>query len=218
MRPYWSMMGCAQTSPTVKPLNQIPIERILDSSSYPIMEDLPVVTITATPIPSHVKSALKKSASDGRQKTNGGSFVKRKAPALNKTVNFDEQVLVKPRTPTPNKSWYEKASSTMPMRKHPRNDDDAYDYDEEESPSDEEQQMDRIPQLPKLGSPTPLLRRDLIDTSWYRNNPMDAIPPTNTSVTQRLFATLLTASFLRYEFLWNRRSDQFVSQSYQSPT
>lgn len=167
-------MGCAQTSPNVISPNHIPIERIYTNEDYSIVQaPVPAVVITAPPTPAYIKSALKKTPSDSRKRTNKPPTFHWKPLPLNKTVNFDEQVLVKARTPTPNKIWYEKSSSTMPMRKHRRNDDDDYDYDNEEIPSissDEEQEInDENNSESRL--PTFEHRNSLLQPNTFWDNP-----------------------------------------------
>jgi hypothetical protein len=177
-------MGCAQSTASVIPTNNdIPIERLYINEDYSMVQTPPVVMITASPPPAYVKSALKKTPFDGRGKTEKLSLFNRKLPPINKTVSFDEQVLVKARTPTPSKIWYEKASSTMPMRKTPRNDDDDYDYDEEEIDSvssDEEQDNDEQPDIQSrmltLKSPTLSIKRNPL---WSQTNTVGLMPPAN---------------------------------------
>ena len=57
------MMGCAQSSANVTPppsINHIPIERLYGNEDYSLAQTSPVVMITATTTPAHIKSALKK--------------------------------------------------------------------------------------------------------------------------------------------------------------
>lgn len=184
MRTYLLTMGCAQSTASVIPTNNdIPIERLYINEDYSMVQAPPVVMITASPPPAYVKSALKKTPFDGRGKTEKLSLFNRKLPPINKTVSFDEQVLVKARTPTPSKIWYEKASSTMPMRKTPRNDDDDYDYDEEEIDSvssDEEQDNDEQSDIQSrmftLKSPTLSIKRNPL---WSQTNTVSLMPPAN---------------------------------------
>jgi hypothetical protein len=185
MRTYSLIMGCTQTSARDIPPNHIPIERLYDKENYTIAEPLPAVNIIVPPTPLYVKSALKKTYPDGRAGANTLPLRKPKSLPFNKAVNFDEQVLVKSRTPTPSKIWYEKASSTMPMRRHPRNDDDDHDYDYEEAPSvssdeDEEndQQIDTETQMPKPRPPTPLRQSNQAD-SFYDQT--EALWPVSTA-------------------------------------
>jgi len=212
-------MGCAQTSPSVispshipiersydnenypLPPNQIPIEQLPDNEGYPSTKAPPVVIITAPPTPAYVKSALKKPNSDGRGVTEGLSFFNRKPPPFNKSVNFDEQVLVKSRTPTPNKIWYEKPSSTMPKRKHPGNDDDDYDYDDEEiesiSSDEEEENNEQInteSQIPTLRSPTLLLQPNQANSLWHNPNTIGFMPTTNTMLENESFSSTMQQS------------------------
>jgi hypothetical protein len=180
MRTYLLIMGCAQTSESIIPTSHIPIERLYPNENHQLMEVPPIPKITVSPPPTYVKSVLKKTPSDERGKTERLPFLNRKWPSIIKSVNFDEQVLVKARTPTPNKIWYEKPSSTMPMRIHPRNDDDDDDYDDDEEIesvlSNEEQQnnqlIDTESQIPTLGPPTLLLQRNQPNNFWHKSNTM----------------------------------------------
>jgi hypothetical protein len=205
-------MGCAQTLPSVIPMNHhMPIERILVNEDYSLAQALPVVMITVPPPPSYVKSALKRNPFDGRRQTEKPSLFNRRLPSLNKCVNFDEQVLVKERTPTPTKVWYEKASSTMPMRKTPRNDDDDYDYDQEEinSPSsdeevdednnnndDDDEPNDFKQKMFTLRPPTPLAKRNQGDALWSRNNTVGVMPQINPLLENQSFSPSIRRSSL----------------------
>ena len=133
------------------------------------------MVITSTPPPQYVKSVLKKEHLSGKRKISRPSLIYRGGLG-NKSVNFDQQVLVKSRTPTPNKAWYEKASSTMPMRKHPRNDhdDDDYDEPEEERTSPEQNSEGLFPQ-------------SQVNGQWYQNAP--ALSPTNRIKVRRRLST-----------------------------
>ena len=183
-------MGCAQSSAKVTPLmNHIPIERLYGNDDYSLAQVPPVMTIKTSPTPVFVRSALKKVPSDYKRKANGPSLSNQRLPPIHKTVNFDEQVLVKARTPTPNKVWYEKVSSTMPMRKRPRNDDDDYDYedeDEEELSSDDQEEGAENNQsaMTTPRPPTPLRRRNhpSVDT-------IGSMPLANTNYGEDPFST-----------------------------
>ena len=181
-------MGCTQASNNViSPTNHIPIERLYGNDDYSVAQAIPspVITITAPPTPAYVKSALKKPREPK-------SVFNRPLPSLNRVVNFDEQVLVKARTPTPDKVWYQKASSTMPMRKRPRNDDDDYDYDdEEEEVSSDEQVEDENNASPMVTvrPPTPLRRRSQPDSLWHQNDPTGSTPSANISNEDDPFST-----------------------------
>jgi hypothetical protein len=184
-------MGCTQTSASVIPYNHVPIERLYNNEGYSTMKPSPVVMITASPIPSYLKSALKKPGRDGKGRKEGFSILKRKPPQLNRQVNFNEQVLVKPRSPTPSKIWYEKASSTMPMRRHPRNDDDDDDYDKEEITSissDEEQVND---QQVDTQSPIPINKPNNL---WYKHNFRGLLPLTNKMLENESFPLAMQQS------------------------
>ena len=78
---------------------------------------------------------------------------------------------MKARTPTPSKVWYEKASSTMPMRKSPRDDDDDdndYDYDEVRSVSSDDEEENNESLMSTVRPPTPLSRRNQVDPFGLR--------------------------------------------------
>ncbi|UJR24913.1 hypothetical protein I4U23_006277 [Adineta vaga] len=150
-------MGCAQTSPTISPYNHIPIDRLYRNPT--VQQPLPPIAI---PVPPYVKGVLKKPYPYGREGPEPLSMLRTKPLLMNRTVNFDEKVLVKPRTPSPDKVWYEKASSTMPMRKHPCDDNDDYDYDyndeENGSHSPDEEQIDN--EQNNLTYPTKSMKRN----------------------------------------------------------
>ncbi|CAF3494488.1 unnamed protein product [Adineta steineri] len=170
-------MGCTQTSPSIMPYNHVPIERLYNNASYPKLETPPLVTITAPPTPSYVKSVLKKPHSYSKERPELIPMSRAKRPLIVRSVNFDEQVLVKPRTPSPDKVWYEKASSTTPMRKHPPNDDDDYDYDYEESESNSSDEEHIGNGKTDVESQKP---HDQAKHSWYKTNKME--PQSNTAL------------------------------------
>ena len=157
-------MGCTPSSPTTTVLPYPPIERIYPSESPPVM-----MITGPPPPPAFVKSSLKK------RRTSRPSLIHRRVGPGNKSVNFDQQVLVKARTPTPNKAWYEKASSTMPMRRHRHNDndDDDEDYDDPEEQDEDErtspEQTDGLLPLPSMGTPVSFLPRSSMNSQWYQN-------------------------------------------------
>lgn len=186
-------MGCTQTSANAIVPHNVPIEQLYAGENNSTTNVSPIVTITAPPIPAYVKSVLKKTNSDERTRSEGLSFLTRRRLSVNKSVNFDDQVLVKARTPTPNKTWYEKKSSTMPMRKHRRNDDDADDYDDEEVEqisSDEEQenneQITTEPQIPIPGPPV-LLQRNQPNTFWHNGTITGLMSTTNATLKKESF-------------------------------
>lgn len=205
MNSYLSIMGCTQTSASVIPYNHVPIERLYNNESYSTMKPSPVVMMNASPIPFYLKSALKKPGRDGKGRTEGFSILKRKPPQLNRQVNFNEQVLVKPRTPTPSKIWYEKSSSTMPMRKHRRHhhdDDDDDDEDEiDEISSDEEEEndeeIDTESQIPKLKPANLLVQRNQANPPfWHKPYTTEFVPPTNTRLENRSFSPTTQQSYI----------------------
>jgi hypothetical protein len=124
MRILSSIMGCKQT--TIK---------------------LPVAVVTvSSPTSTYVKSSMKKSHLNAKGKTEKMSFMKRKPPATNKSVNFDEKVQVKSRTPTPKQTQNEESPSKKIYRRQIPTDDDDDDDDGQTSPIsslDEEIQNDR---------------------------------------------------------------------------
>lgn len=170
------MMGCAQTSERFSSSNRIPIGRFYDNRGYPKIKTPPMIMVTGSPTPNYMKSALKKTDSDENGKNPRYPFLNRKPLGATRSVNFDEQVKVKARTPSPNKTWYEKESSTMPMKLYPNDYDDADDYsnDDGDIPSDSEQdyndQMYADPHIPRLGTPTPLLRKIQQNNLWPKPN------------------------------------------------
>ncbi|CAF2322240.1 unnamed protein product [Rotaria sp. Silwood2] len=185
---YVTIMGCAQPSKSIMPSNHIPIERLYDNGGYPIMKTPPIIMITAPPTPSFVKSALKRTDPDEKRRTERHMFSRQKPLSTLKSVNFDEKVLVKARTPTPSKIWYEKSSSTMPMRLNPSNDDDEdddYDYDDDEVLSDEEQksneQMGTESYIPRLGTPASLIRRNQANPFWHKTNTVGLMSSTDST-------------------------------------
>ena len=188
-------MGCTESSTSViPPYNHIPIDRLHFNDDYSIAQAVPVVAITAAPTPVYIKSALKKTPFNERGRTEKLPLFTRKLPPLTKVVSFDREVLVKARTPTPSKIWYEKASSTMPMRKHRRNDDNDYDYDDEEIPSvssDEEQEnnehSDTESQKFTVRPPTPLRRNQ---TNAFRHTTVP-IPSTNPMEQDEYFSPMM---------------------------
>jgi hypothetical protein len=196
-------MGCTQTSVSDLPpnhINHIPIERLHNNEGRSMMKASPVVVITAPPTPSYIKSALKKFHPDGRGRTERLPFFNWKPPPINKVVNFDEQVLVKARTPTPSKTWYEKASSTMPVKKH-RRDDEKEDYDDDDIPSissDEEEeenneQIDTESRIPILRSPA-LLQQNEPNTFWQEPNTIGFMPTTNMILENESFSPTMQRS------------------------
>ena len=80
---------------------------------------------SASSAPTYVKSALKDSKSRRAGKTKKLSILHRKKLAPNKSVNFDERVRIKSRTPTPKTRLYEKQSSSKASRGSTPTDDDA---------------------------------------------------------------------------------------------
>ncbi|CAF1118558.1 unnamed protein product [Adineta ricciae] len=137
-------MGCAQVTPTISPYNHIPIERLYPHRTYSSQESpVPMVTITVPPVPSYVKGVLKKPYPYGRERPEPLLMMRTKPLIMNRSVNFDEKVSVKPRTPTPDKAWYEKTSPTMPMRLHSR--DDGEQEDEEQLDNEQYHLHSQIP-------------------------------------------------------------------------
>ena len=162
-------MGCAQPRRIISPQNQIPIERIHYDRVPPML---------VAPSPPYVKSALKKPQFNGGRANPSPLF---RGDA--KSVNFYQTVQVRCRTPTPNKVWYEKSSTTMPMRKHPPNDDDDDDYepadDGDENDDDDDDWTRKPSAMPRLGTPIPL--------RYSNENESSSSPPVNRiKVRQRL--------------------------------
>ena len=175
MNMYFSTMGCAQTSRDDASSKESPIEQLnynKDDSKIPSSR---VNRIISSPMPMPLKSVLKHSDPDGKRKNERLSLLKQKPTSVNRSVDFDEQVLVIARTPTPNKIWYEKQSLTMPIREYPRNDDDDDDDDDRDGQfsSSEEQENDKQinseSSMARLPTPTLLLRRDQNNHLWYKS-------------------------------------------------
>ena len=160
-------MGCTQPTSTIAPINHIPIERLFATGNATEFKPPPAVIITAEPTPPYIKSVLKKGIPGFKQRTDILSMINSKPPPLDKVVSFDGQVLVRERTPTPKKVWYEKLTNTMPMRKRPRNDDDDYDYDEEEVPSvSSDDDEENLPQRPLIAP----LKQLVVPPQWNQPN------------------------------------------------
>jgi hypothetical protein len=80
-----------------------------ETKANPPLPPPPVVNTTLPPVPIYVKSALKPSRPNGKSKSGKLTFLRKKSAGLNKSVNFDEKVRVKVRTPTPNQTRYERS-------------------------------------------------------------------------------------------------------------
>ena len=93
---------------------------------------------SASSAPAYVKSALKDSKSRRGGKTKKLSLLHRKQLAPNKSVNFDERVRIKSRTPTPKTSLYEKQPSSKASRGSTPTDDDATSISSEDGSSIEQ--------------------------------------------------------------------------------
>lgn len=205
-------MGCTQSSRSALPPNHIPIEHLYDSGSYQNMHTSPIVMINPPFIPSYLKSALKKSDPYDREPNNRRLFTRRKQLPMNKAVNFDEQVLVRARTPTPIKSWYEKKSSTMPMRLNPRDDDDDDDDDNDGDDGDYDEEYDDDGTLlnedqenreyrnteslmPRLGTPTPLMRRNQLNPFGRKANTIGVMSSTDSTLNDESFLSSTQQNF-----------------------
>lgn len=190
-------MGCTQPRRTILPQNPIPIERVYQDG-YPLRPS-PQLVIHSTPSPVFVKSNLKKDHFDGR--SNNSPLFRRNAGSTPKAVNFYQTVQVRCRTPTPNKVWYEKASSTMPMRRIPPNDDDDDDYEAPEEYEDDDDEDPRgissqplendsngfrMPSINRIGTPIP---------SSYS---LQAFPPQSTVDSHSPFLSSSSSNGLQY--------------------
>jgi hypothetical protein len=112
----------------------------------------------------YIKSALKKSPVNGKGKTEKLSFLKRQPSIVNKSVNFDEKVRVKLRTPTPNKTRHDNTalSGKVGPKPTPKDDNDDDEDDDElssissqEDPYDEQLKTSTISSNPSLQNNQP---------------------------------------------------------------
>ena len=94
-------MGCAQASSTVPEETTSSARRLPPPSSDSGIQTLPVVKIIVDSAPFHVKGVLKKPPTTERTQENRTSLDKRHSLAMQRSVNFDRQIRVKSRTPTP---------------------------------------------------------------------------------------------------------------------
>ncbi|CAF0766193.1 unnamed protein product [Rotaria sordida] len=143
----------------------------------------PVVIATSPPTLPYVKSALKKSHVKGGGGGGGGkteklSLLKQKESTLNKSVNFDEKVQVKLRTPTPRERSYEKISSTKIVKRQIHSDDDDND-DEVTSISSQEDNI--INEQMRISKPvsSQFLQRNRPNAFWHKSNAIGVISTTN---------------------------------------
>jgi hypothetical protein len=163
-------MGCKQAtikSPSVVFATSPP----LPNSSSPLPN-----------VPIYVKSALKQSRVNTKGKTEKLSFLKRKQPSLNKSVNFDEQVRVKLRTPTPKETRYENTSSEKIETKQTPNNHDNDDDDDDQVSSISSQEdilieQNKSPPVPSI--PNLPLQRHQPNGFWHKNSSVAVISSIN---------------------------------------
>jgi hypothetical protein len=136
----------------------------------------PLVVNTTTPsVPIYVKSALKKSRANGRGKSGKLTSLKNKSTIANKSVNFDENVRVKLRTPTPKDAQYQRSSTKQTSHV---DDEDNYDQASSVSSLDEDISNEQIKL--KTTTITPTLQRNQPNSFWYKNNSIGITSSTNT--------------------------------------
>ena len=151
MHIFVSLMGCKETKTIPPP---------------PLSPPLPVANTTLPPVPIYVKSALKTPRPNGKSKSGKLTFLKKKSAALSKSVNFDEKVRVKVRTPTPNQTRYERS-----FTKQISNDDHYIDDDDQISSissQDEDINHDQI--KPSTPPSNVTLQRNQPNSFWYKSN------------------------------------------------
>jgi hypothetical protein len=159
-------MGCKQTT-TKSPSIVFAIS--------PTSTTSPTTETSQTTTPVYVKSALKKSRVSGKGKTEKLSFLKQKPSILSKSVNFDENVEVKLRTPTPKESRYEKITGT----KQTPNDDDDFDGDDQLSSISSQDDIHNEQIKTSTISSNQSLQRNQSNGFWHKTNSVAAIPLTN---------------------------------------
>jgi len=159
-------MGCKQTT-TKSPSIVFAISPT--STTSPTTE-----TSSTTPV--YVKSALKKSRVNGKGKTEKLSFLKQKPSILNKSVNFDENVEVKLRTPTPKESRYENITGT---KQTPNDGDDDFDGDDQLSSISSQDDIHNEQIKTSTISSNQSLQRNQPNGFWHKSNSVAAIPLTN---------------------------------------
>lgn len=134
---------------------------------------------TAPNTPIYIKSALKTPQANGRGKNVKLSSSKRKQPALSKSVNFDEKVRVKLRTPTPKETRYENSFATdNGTRKTFNNEEENEDDDQLSSISSQEDIRNEHIKTSTTTS-NPSLQRNQANGFWYKNNSIAVVPSTN---------------------------------------
>lgn len=156
-------------------------------------ETPPVIVRSPTVGQTYVKSALRKSTTTGRGKTEKLSAVKRNPSLLNRSVNFDEKVRVKLRTPTPRESSYH-ADPTMLFQRQRRrrsirsnSDSDLNDDNEVTSVSSEEESQQEYPPRSSSASSNSYLQRNQPNDYWHKTNSVGVlttkppVPPAATS-------------------------------------
>ncbi|CAF1685625.1 unnamed protein product [Rotaria magnacalcarata] len=143
----------------------------------------PVVIATSPTTPNYVKSALKKSHVKEGGKTEKLSHLKQKVSTSHKSVNFDEKVRVKSRTPTPRERRYERTPSTKNLQRQIYTDDkDVYDHDIDDDVRSISSQDDIINEPIKKSKPvySQASLRNQSNALWHKNNAIGIIPTRNT--------------------------------------
>jgi hypothetical protein len=143
----------------------------------------PVVIPTSTAAPIYVKSALKNSRGNIKGRSQRLSDSNREIPTVNKSVNFDEKVEVKLRTPTPKLMEYDTPPSSpiMPTRRRlsNNNDDDDIDSIQSSISSQEDFKNGKLKTSPLVSSFPTLQRNHSNNSSWHRSNSIAVIPSMN---------------------------------------
>jgi hypothetical protein len=142
-----------------------------------------VVIPTSTAAPIYVKSALKNSRGNIKGRSQRLSDSNREIPTVNKSVNFDEKVEVKLRTPTPKLMDYDiPPSPTMPTRRrlsNNNNDDDDIGSTHSSVSSQEDFNNGQLKPSSSVSSFPTLQRNYSSNSSWHRSNSIAVIPSMN---------------------------------------
>lgn len=145
-----------------------------ETKANPPLPPPPVVNTTLPPVPIYVKSALKPSRPNGKSKSGKLTFLRKKSAGLNKSVNFDEKVRVKVRTPTPNQTRYERS-----FTKQISNDDHYINDDDEiSSISSQDEDVNHDQMKPSTPPSNLTLQRNQPNSFWYKSN-ATVTPSTN---------------------------------------
>jgi hypothetical protein len=132
------------------------------------------VPATATTTPIYVKSALKNSRVNRTEKTSKRSVFKLRPLTTGKSVNFDEKVQVKSRTPTPKEM---RNGSTSDSKQASTDDDD---YDDNQLSSISSQEDIHGEQIRSSTNPSnATLQRTPSIGFWHKNSSVTIAPATN---------------------------------------